>query len=130
MTRNHQEAIKWFRTAAEQGHAKARYYLGLSYANGQGVTQDHQEAAKWFRLAAGQGDAAAQNTLGLSYKLGQGVAQDTARAYMWLKLAVVNHHHDAQANLDEVAQRLTPDQIAAAIKRARECKKSNYTACD
>jgi len=30
-------AMKWYRLAAEQGHAKAQYNLGVMYYNGEGV---------------------------------------------------------------------------------------------
>ena len=57
------EAVKWFRKAAEQGHAGAQNELGLIYQNGEGVPQDYAEAVKWFRMAAEQGNAYAQNEL-------------------------------------------------------------------
>ena len=57
------EAVKWYRLAAEQGHAQAQYNLGLMYANGEGVPEDDKEAVKWYRLAAEQGHAQAQSTL-------------------------------------------------------------------
>ncbi len=50
------ETMKWYRMAAEQGHAGAQYGLGKMYANGQGVTQDYVQAHMWFNLAAAQGD--------------------------------------------------------------------------
>jgi TPR repeat protein len=53
------EAVKWFRKAAEQGHAKAQYALGRSYEMGLGVVADYEEAAKWYRKAAEQGDSEA-----------------------------------------------------------------------
>ena len=50
------EAVKWYRTAAEQGLGEAQYNLGNRYRNGEGVTQDYAEAANWYRKAAEQGD--------------------------------------------------------------------------
>ena len=47
-----QEAIKWYRLAAEQGTAAAQTSLGQMYDNGKGVAQDYQEAVKWYRLSA------------------------------------------------------------------------------
>ncbi len=35
--RDYQEALKWFRKAAKQGHAGAQYELGFIYDKGQGV---------------------------------------------------------------------------------------------
>ena len=52
---DYQEAVKWFRLAAAQGHANAQNDLGLMYATGQGVPQDYVRAHMWFSLAAAKG---------------------------------------------------------------------------
>ncbi|MDL1959246.1 MAG: hypothetical protein LWX01_06035 [Deltaproteobacteria bacterium] len=39
------EAVKWFRKAAEQGYADAQFFLGLMYAQGEGVLQSGAAAA-------------------------------------------------------------------------------------
>src|SRR5438309_9048594 len=52
--------MKWYRKAAEQGHADAQFALGACYANGRGVGKDEVEAGKWYRKAAEQGHAEAQ----------------------------------------------------------------------
>ena len=46
------EAIRWYRLAADQGHASAQGSLGVMYGSGQGVTQDDLEAHIWLNLAA------------------------------------------------------------------------------
>ena len=51
-----EEAVKWYRKAAEQGNADAQNTLGVMYDKGEGVEQDKEEAVKWFRKAAEQGD--------------------------------------------------------------------------
>ena len=57
---NDAEAVKWFRLAAEQGEAKAQYFLGEMYALGEGVLRSGAAAADWYYKA------------GLAYlKLGQ-----------------------------------------------------------
>jgi uncharacterized protein len=68
---DHNEALKWFRRAANQDDVAAQFYLGLMFSEGQGVPQDHAEAANWFRRAANLGDAQAQYNLGLSYANGE-----------------------------------------------------------
>ena len=45
-------AFQKFLTAAETGHTKAQYMLGVSYAYGKGVPQDDVQAYKWFHIAA------------------------------------------------------------------------------
>lgn len=57
------EAAKWFRKAADQGHADAQYQLGVMCQNGWGVAKDEGEAQRWFRQAANQGHAQAQAKL-------------------------------------------------------------------
>jgi TPR repeat protein len=55
--------VKWYRLAAEQGHAQAQLNLGFCYENGNGVPEDKVEAVKWYRLAAEQGSANALQAL-------------------------------------------------------------------
>ena len=63
---NDNEALKWYRLAADKGHTHARQNLALMY-----------------RIAAVQGDADAQFNLGRIYSYGEGVAQDDAEAMKW-----------------------------------------------
>ena len=60
---NYADAAKFYRKAAEQGHAKAQNSLGYMYSFGQGVPQDNNEAQKWYRLAAAGGIAIAKERL-------------------------------------------------------------------
>ena len=99
VARDHAEAAKWYRRAAEQGHASAQFNLGLMYKNGEGVPQDYAKAAKWYRQAAEQGKADAQNNLGLMYHNGEGVPQDYAEAAKWYVRAAEGGDADAQNNL-------------------------------
>ena len=67
VTRNYAEAAKWFRKAAEQGHATAQNNLGVCYENGRGVAKNRLQAMKWYTQAAEQGHADAQCNLGVCY---------------------------------------------------------------
>ncbi len=49
------EALRWFRLAAEQGHAEAQNNIGRMFLDGKGVLQDHALAYMWFNLAAASG---------------------------------------------------------------------------
>ena len=83
--RNSREAMKWYRRAAEQGHAKAQYALGLMYAIGEEVSANKAEAAKWYRKAAEQGHTGAQFLLGDMYASGHGVPQHDSEAVRWCR---------------------------------------------
>jgi DNA-binding NtrC family response regulator len=96
---NYAEAVKWFRMAAERGHAQAQWHLGVCHADGLGVAQDEAEAVKWYLMAAEQGLAEAQNDLGVCYHNGQGVPRDYAEAAKWYRKAAEQGNNAAQSNL-------------------------------
>ena len=48
VTKDPQEAVKWYRKAAEQGNADAQCNLGYCYEMGYGVAKNSQEAVKWY----------------------------------------------------------------------------------
>ena len=119
------EAVRWTRRAADQGYAPAQYNLGLLYFRSRGVLGDDVEAAMWYRRAAEQGYAPAQGGLGYMLAYGAGVDEDYVLAYMWLELAgngaTSNFTRRLYAQqLDELAQRMTPDQIVDAKRLARD----------
>jgi len=53
VTKNYQEAAKWYRLAAKQGSMNAQYALGLIYDNGEGKGHDHPQPQKEFRTVGG-----------------------------------------------------------------------------
>ena len=81
--KNPVEALKWYRMAAENGHAQAQFVMGKSYHSGEGVPKDLAEAVKWWRKAAEQGHAPSQFNLGVMLFHGQGTARDFAEAAKW-----------------------------------------------
>ena len=122
-------AVKWFTLGAEQGYAMSQYNLGVMYAYGQGVPQDDKTAVKWSTLAAEQGLAKAQFNLALMYGEGKGVPQDYVRTHMWLSLAASTGNENAIKGRDIVMERMTPADISAAQKLAREWVAKNYEGC-
>jgi TPR repeat protein len=63
VAKDYAQAAKWFRKAADQGHAKAQYHLAVMYKFGDGVAQDNTTAVMWLRKTAEQGNAEAQEIL-------------------------------------------------------------------
>lgn len=92
-------AAKWYRAAAEQGHAFAQFRLGASYANGEGLPQDYGQAALWYRKAAENGVPGAQAAMGALYHSGEGVPKDDQEAAMWYRKAAELGHSGSQALL-------------------------------
>ena len=130
---DYQEAMHWFRLAADQGNAEAQNSVGTLYDNGKGVPKDYREAAKWFRLAADQGHVLARRNLGWMYEKGQGFEKDYVLSYMWQYLAeMVRIERKGVVNgvvrcrlCDAVARKMTPSQITQAQEKARNWRQVN-----
>jgi TPR repeat protein len=123
---DYKEAAKWYRMAAEQGHAWAQYNLGGMYLRGQGVPQDYKEAAKWWRKAAEQGDAGAQCNLGVMYEKGDGVPRDGTLAYALYNLAAAgdpSENNNAQKKRDRLAVILGRTELLEGQALTRELMK-------
>ena len=97
--RDYNEAVKWYKKAAETGIPEAQYNLGNMYSIGQGVTKDNEEAVKWYTKAAEQGYSDAQLNLGAMYQYGKGISQDYKEAVKWYKKSAEQDNAKAQYNL-------------------------------
>jgi TPR repeat protein len=93
------EAMRLFRSAADQGNARAETYLGYLYDKGLGVPSDSAEAMRWYRKAADQGNPTAQKNIGNFYEQGTGVTRDYTEAMRWFRLAADQGNAAAQTNI-------------------------------
>ena len=91
-----QRAASLFRAAAEQGHPRAQFSLGVCHEYGRGLPQDFGAAAKLYGSAAELGNKEAQYFLGLMLAYGRGVGQDLTRAAMLFKQSATAGHAPAQ----------------------------------
>ena len=74
-------AFDQFKEAAEQGDARAQFYLAESYNGGQGTVQDYSEALNWYRKAAEQLNPEALDKLCSAYFYGENIIRkDEAEA--------------------------------------------------
>ena len=128
------EAYKWYRKAAEQGHADAQCKLGFVYSSDKCTPQDQAEGTRWYRKAAEQGHADAQVRLGWRYANGQGVAQDEAEAVRWVRNAAEQGNVNAEESLRQFQQdnesrleRLSGKEDAAVreLHPDKECAKDD-----
>ena len=100
--KDYAEAVRWWRKAAEQGHAQAQNWLGFCHYYGQGVKKDYAEAVRWFSMSAEQGYDKAQNWLGFCYYHGQGVEKDNEEAVRWFRKAAAQGHSGAKDYLNKL----------------------------
>ena len=81
------EAARYFKKAADQGHAGGQCNYGVCLKSGEGVEKDVCEAARYLKMAADQGDAEGQFKYGLCLANGQGVEQNVCEAVRYYKMA-------------------------------------------
>src|SRR5260221_564393 len=105
------EAAKWYRLAADQGHAVAQTNLALMYGEGIGVEANAAEMAKLLQKAAETGEPRAQAQLGRLYLDGEGVAQNATEALKWFRASA----HAAPAHTR--GRPLAPQPGRAAARR-------------
>jgi TPR repeat protein len=88
--------------------------------------QDFTAALRIFLPLADQGNADAQNNLGLMYDNGRGVPQDYVQAHKWFNLSASRsaaaERDQAVKNLEVIAAKMTPAQIAEAQRLAAQWK--------
>ncbi|MHB8166523.1 MAG: tetratricopeptide repeat protein [Sulfuricella sp.] len=79
-----EEAVSWFRKAANQGNAAGEFGLGRMYALGKGIEKDPKKALYWITLAAEKNYLLAINVLIQSYRKGElGLTVDPQQAQLW-----------------------------------------------
>ncbi len=99
VTRDPEQAFRWYQKAADQGHAKAQYYLGCYYMDDTYKSLEFQKALVWFTKAAEQGHIVAQFNLASYYEKGRGVQRDYAEAAKWYTKAAEQGDMLAQFSL-------------------------------
>lgn len=95
---NTEEAVKFFKLAADQGNTEAMCRIGDIYRSGgppravdggrePSFERNAAKAAEWYRRAAEHGSSFAQSELGSMYLAGAGVEQSDAEAVKLFRLA-------------------------------------------
>ena len=114
---------------AKAGPADAQRGIGLMYEDGNGVPQDHKVAMTWYRLAAAQNHGIASFSIGTMYEFGTGVLEDYAMAHMWYNISNANGEEIAKEYMNDIARKMTKEDISKAQAMARKCMSSNYKDC-
>jgi hypothetical protein len=117
-TQDYRKAADWLDAAAQAGHARAQYRLGILHAHGWGVSASAAEAVAWFSQSARNGYAPACFHLGWMYHTGDGVPRDDDQAMRLLKQAAnqgMAAAHLALGRFHEQGEGLSVD-AAEAIK--------------
>jgi uncharacterized protein len=131
VSRDLNEAVKWFELSANQGHTQAQFHLGWMHhasaiinlkkgGNRKLAIRDYRDAAKWFNLAAKQGNASAQFNLGMIYKEEEGFNHDFIQAYMWFDISRANGYKKGLEYLKAIEEQMTSNQVSKARELSRK----------
>ncbi|CAN7629989.1 hypothetical protein LJR009_005647 [Bosea sp. LjRoot9] len=121
-TRDASLARVWYTRAAERGNAKAMHNLAVLHAEGAAGKPDYATATEWFRKAAELGVRDSQYNLAILLGRGLGAPTDLGQSYLWFSIAAAQGDEDASRKRDEVAQRLSPGDLATAKAAAASWK--------
>ena len=121
-------AIRWYESAAAQGHVDALVNLGIIYISvlpSSGGTKDSAKACTLFKRAAEKGDAQAAFYLGQILLKGDGVPADLALGIAWLERASGAGFAPAQfelgaRSLQGKGVEKNPRRAAALFRKAAE----------
>lgn len=111
-------AMAWYMSAADAGIAEASLRLGEIYRDGEQWPQSYPDAADSFRTAADAGEAQAAFELAELYGVGLGVDRSPVLAHAWFSRAAEMGLAAASDRADEVAETLTPEQLALSAELA------------
>lgn len=112
---------------ARSGNADAEELIGVMYAMGLGVAKDDARAFEWYLRASMKGHPGAQSGIGWYYEVGRGLpAPDKVRAYMWYTLSAIGGDPDAAVSQEEIAKKMTADEISRALTLVDDYKRWMY----
>ncbi len=118
-----EEAIQYYREAAERGNLRALVSLGLITETGDGVPKDPKAAVELYERASAGGSPDGSINLAVALMQGTGIPRDPARAVALLTKASEAGSAIATFNLGVLAQSGTTGTPASAIdffKKATE----------
>ncbi|WP_166443724.1 SEL1-like repeat protein [Rhabdaerophilum calidifontis] len=128
ITKDQALAFQWFDRAAAQGHVLAMHNAAVLLAEGVHGAPDYAGAALWFRRAAEHGVKDSQFNIAILFARGLGVNQDLGEAYRWFGIAAAQGDQDAARKRDDIAARLTKDQLAKENERIKAFKPARPNA--
>lgn len=90
-----EQAIHWYKLAANQGHLEANIQLGALFFE----RKDFASALKYLTFAGEKGDVNSQYFAGVIYLSGEGTPRDESMAFHWLEKAALQGDASAQYRL-------------------------------
>ena len=116
-----EEAVRYYRMAADSGEPRGQMELARMYLSGEGVERDEATALSWIEQARDQGHAPALTQLGYAHLNGTlGFARDRGQARTLFQQALDAGDSQAQSGLAAVDAAEAAEKAAAARAAAAE----------
>ena len=115
--KNPEQALYWFKKAADANDTQAQMYCAAAYLFGVGVKQNSDVARRYYIAAARNGDSIAQYTVAQSFLETHQSANKTL-GLLWLNKSVAQNNPEAQVMLGELYARGT--LVNKDVNKARE----------
>ena len=96
------EAMLWWKKAAEAGSAEGAFNVGIMYLQGEGVAPNEKEAIQWLRRAADQHSVPAAARLGAMAAMEKGGLKPGSDCTRWLRIAAEAGDGTSMLNLGMV----------------------------
>jgi hypothetical protein len=109
---------EWLACRARMGDPGAMYAVGRNAYEAARSSGDFSEALDWARKLNAMGEKNGERLLKMVYlQLGWGAHRDYVQAYVWLSEGIVGGEDYLVKWRKTLAEKMTPEQIAAAKKR-------------
>ena len=117
------QAMKWFRSAAELGNEYAAYRMGCLLLLGEEIPKDVEVAVKWLNLSAEKGNQYAQYALGKLYLCGRDISRDREKAVEYLTASAEQGNLYASFLLEHLDACRDPSLFLAATRLLHHLEK-------
>ncbi len=118
-------AIRYLRSSALRGDARAQFELGTIYDNGEVAPRDLTQALLWYYLASMNHDPGAEFNLASLFESDEGVEADPVMAYAYYSLAISQDYKEfGEPALQKLSSKMTERQKEQGKLMAKQIQAS------
>lgn len=117
--------IRYLRSSALRGDARAQFELGAIYDQGELAPRDLTQALLWYYMASMSNDPGAEFNLASLFESGEGVEADPVMAYAYYSLAISHDYKEfGEPALQKLSSKMTERQKEQGKLMAKQIQAS------